>query len=102
MVIDLKKLKLDKVVIRHSLDIYEFIRHVIFLERKLFDMVKEHFFVLSVNSKSYVISLELVSLGSGSQVTVEPMEVFSLPIHKRAAGVILAHNHPSGSLEPSE
>jgi DNA repair protein RadC len=65
-------------------------------------MVKEHFFVLSINRKSYVISLELVSLGSDSQVTVDPVEVFSLPVYKRAAGVILLHNHPSGTLQPSE
>ena len=102
MIIDLKRLKLDKVVIRHSLDIYEFIRHVIRIERRLFNMVKEHLFVLSINRKSYVISLELVALGSDSQVTADPVEVFSLPVYKRAAGVILVHNHPSGTLQPSE
>jgi DNA repair protein RadC len=102
MIIDLKKLKLEKVVIRHSLDIYEFIRHVIRIEGQLFNMVKEYFFVLSLNRISYVISLEVVALGNNSQVTVNPGEVFSLPLHKRAAGIYLLHNHPSGNLQPSE
>jgi DNA repair protein RadC len=46
--------------------------------------------------------IELVSLGSVSQTVVEPMEVYSFALQKRAVKIILVHNHPSGELIPSD
>lgn len=66
------------------------------------DKGKEHFWVLALNNANKILSLELVSLGSVSSTIVKPMEVLSIPLQKKAVGVILVHNHPSGSLEPSE
>jgi DNA repair protein RadC len=49
-----------------------------------------------------VLNIELVSLGSINKTIVEPMEVFSVPLQKRAVKIILVHNHPSGELKPSD
>lgn len=46
--------------------------------------------------------IEFISLGTVNQTFVEPMEVFSLALQKRAVSILLCHNHPSGELKPSE
>ena len=49
-----------------------------------------------------VLFIELISLGSINTTIVEPMEVFSFALQKRAVKIILVHNHPSGELKPSK
>jgi len=46
--------------------------------------------------------VELVALGTFNCTIVEPREVFHMAVHKNSKYVILAHNHPGGTLEPSE
>jgi DNA repair protein RadC len=70
-------------------------------EKKL-NTAKEHFWVIALNNANKILSIELVSTGSTSNTIVRPMEVLSIPLQKRATGVILVHNHPSGRLEPSD
>jgi DNA repair protein RadC len=41
-------------------------------------------------------------MGSFKATIVEPMEVFSIPLQKRAVHLVLVHNHPSGILKPSD
>jgi len=92
---------IKKITVHHALDIYEIMLMVFKREKKL-NPGKEHFWVLALNAASKIINLELVSLGSASATIVKPMEVLSIPLQKRAAGITLVHNHPSGSLAPSE
>ena len=87
--------------IHHALDIYEIMQMVFKREEKL-NQGKEHFWVIALNNANRILNLELVSIGSTTQTIVKPMEVLSIPLQKRAVGVILVHNHPSGSLQPSE
>ncbi len=63
---------------------------------------KEHFRVLLLNVKNEIITMENVSIGSISSSDAHPREVFSSAVKRGAASVILVHNHPSGSPEPSE
>jgi len=66
------------------------------------DWQKEHFIVLCVNTKNYVIHSELVSLGHLTASLVHPREVFKNVLSvKGTAGIIIGHNHPSGDPEPS-
>ncbi|MGH1337071.1 MAG: JAB domain-containing protein [Aureispira sp.] len=46
--------------------------------------------------------VELISLGTVNKTLVEPMEVYSMALQKRAVKIILCHNHPSGELKPSK
>ena len=62
---------------------------------------REHFMVVSLNTKNMVISIETASIGSLASSIVHPREIFRNAIRIGAASVILAHNHPSGNPTPS-
>jgi DNA repair protein RadC len=76
-------------------DIYPLIRHVA-------DRRREHFLGISLNGANEVIAIRTVSVGLVNRALVHPREVYADPITDRAAAVIVAHNHPSGNLEPSQ
>lgn len=63
---------------------------------------REHFKVLNLNTKNQVIGIDDVSVGSLNASLVHPREVFKQAIKRSAAWLILAHNHPSGNLQPSK
>ncbi len=62
---------------------------------------REHFVGLYLNAFNRLIGIHTVSVGSLSASLVHPREVFKLACLLNAASVIVAHNHPSGNLEPS-
>ena len=66
------------------------------------DQRREHFVTLSLNARNQVIHKELTSIGSLSSAIVHPREVFRQAVELSAASVILAHNHPSGDVSPSQ
>ena len=92
---------IETLTIHHSADIYEIMQLILKREKKL-NKGKEHFWVIALNNANRILNVELVSTGSTSNVIIRPMEVLSIPLQKRATGVILVHNHPSGRLEPSD
>ena len=57
--------------------------------------------VLIMKTNGQVINMNIVSVGSIRSALVSPREVFKSAILANAANVILVHNHPSGSVEPS-
>lgn len=61
----------------------------------------EVFHVLAFNSRNVLVANERVAVGGSSTCPVDPREVFAVAISTRAAGIVLAHNHPSGDPEPS-
>ena len=65
------------------------------------DMEQEHFIVLTLDGASRVIKTRVVSIGTINQSLVHPREVFRPAIQDNAAGIIIAHNHPSGQLQAS-
>ena len=65
-------------------------------------MAKELFKVFLLDSNNAIISSEIVSIGTLNLSIVHPREIFKLAILKSANSIILAHNHPSGNIEPSE
>jgi DNA repair protein RadC len=62
---------------------------------------KEHFVCLYLDTKNNIIKEEVVSVGTLNSSLVHPREVFVSAIRERANSIILVHNHPSGSCEPS-
>ena len=66
------------------------------------DLDKEHFIAITLDGASRVIRTHTVSIGTINQSLVHPREVFYPAITDRAAAIIIAHNHPSGQLHPSE
>ena len=76
-------------------DVYPLIRHIA-------DRRQEHFLCISLNGANEVIAIRTVSVGLVNRALVHPREVYADPITDRAAAVIVAHNHPSGNLCPSQ
>ncbi|MBZ0182279.1 MAG: DNA repair protein RadC [Melioribacteraceae bacterium] len=65
------------------------------------DEIKEHFFVLCLNSANKIIKYENISIGNLNSSVVHPREVFKVAIDNNSANIIVLHNHPSGNPEPS-
>ena len=72
------------------------------LKNDLGNKKKEHFKVLSLDSRNKLISIDNVSVGTINTNLVHPREVFKTAIQHLAVSIILVHNHPSGDTEPSE
>lgn len=68
---------------------------------RLRERKNESFWVLLLDSKNGLIHEEEVTVGTLNASLVHPREVFKVAIDRRAASVIVAHNHPSGNPEPS-
>lgn len=66
------------------------------------DHKKEHFVIFFLDSRNQEIKREIVSVGSLNTNLVHPREVFEPAVRHLAAQIIIAHNHPAGSSEPSE
>lgn len=62
---------------------------------------QEHFLSITLDGASHIINTRTVFIGTLNQSMVHPREVFADAIADRAAGIIIAHNHPSGTLEAS-
>jgi DNA repair protein RadC len=69
---------------------------------KLKTAKKEFFVVLYLNARNQLVHRETISMGTVNSSLVHPREVFEPAIKYLAVSVILAHNHPSGELIPSE
>ena len=63
---------------------------------------QEHFVMLTLDGANRLINKHLISVGTLTASLVHPREVFAPAIADRAASIIVAHNHPSGELTPSE
>ncbi len=61
----------------------------------------ETVYALFLDSKNKVIGFSMISSGGMNQCLIDPRIVFSQALLSGAIGVIISHNHPSGSLEPS-
>ncbi|WP_076999333.1 DNA repair protein RadC [Variovorax sp. KK3] len=61
----------------------------------------EVFAALFLDARHRLIALEELFRGTLTQTSVYPREVVARALHHNAAAVILAHNHPSGCVEPS-
>ncbi len=62
---------------------------------------REHFITITLDGQSKVIEKRVIHIGTLNQSLVHPREVFRPAILDSAAGIIIAHNHPSGTLEAS-
>jgi DNA repair protein RadC len=72
------------------------------LVRHYADRKQEHFICISINGANEFITTRVVSVGLVNKTQVHPREVFADPITDRASAIIVAHNHPSGGLLPSQ
>src|ERR1035437_465866 len=67
-----------------------------------FELDKEYFYCIGITRRHSIRFIDIVSIGSLTGTIAEPREVFRTAIHRAASSIIIAHNHPSGNLIPSE
>lgn len=72
------------------------------LRNKILNFSKEHFFVISLDTRNNFIGIDQISVGTLTASLVHPRETFESAIKRHAAHIIISHNHPSGDTEPSE
>ena len=63
---------------------------------------QEYFLTITLDGASHIINKRIVFIGTLNQSLVHPREVFADAIADRAAGIIIAHNHPSQTPTPSQ
>lgn len=65
------------------------------------DKKQEYFVCLTLDGANRLIAKRIITIGTLTASLVHPREVFADAIADRAAGIIVAHNHPSGSIDAS-
>ncbi len=90
-----RRIRPEGLKITFPTDVLPLISH--FADRK-----QEHFICISINGANEVITSRVISVGLVNKTQVHPREVFADPITDRASAIIVAHNHPVGSLTPSK
>lgn len=85
----------DKGVLRDATAAAEFLR------TRLIHQDREHFFVVHFDIRNRVVGYEVAAIGGMHGVEVHPREIFRGAIVAGSAGILVAHNHPSGDPEPS-
>ena len=72
-----------------------------YLRLKLAGRGDEVVLILLLDARNHIIGEEVISEGTPARATVEPRKIVEKALARKAVGFILAHNHPSGSIEPS-
>lgn len=73
-----------------------------FLRPKIGNECREHFYMLGVNNKNTVLVVSPISVGTISETIIHPREIFVNAVRELCSAIIVAHNHPTGNLLPSE
>ncbi len=64
--------------------------------------IKEEFYVLLLDRANHVLGYHVLSQGGTAATVVDPKILFALAVESLASSIIIAHNHPSGNLKPSQ
>lgn len=86
-------------VIKSSFDTAEVLRQV--FNKDTFDWTEE-FIMLCLNRRNAVVGFYKVSSGGITGVIADPKVIFTIALQCTATSIIIAHNHPSGNLQPSK
>ncbi len=89
-----RRIKPEGMKIETPTDVLPLIRH--FADRK-----QEHVLAITINGANEVQNVRVISIGLIDRSPVHPREVFAEAVAERASGIIVAHNHPAGGVEPS-
>ena len=73
-----------------------------YLKPDLMDLTHEEFWIVLLRRDNSVISKQAVSSGGVSGTVADPKVIYKKALDKMASGIVVAHNHPSGNLQPSE
>lgn len=88
--------QIDRRSFRTSRHVADFVREV------MTDNSREHFIAVYLDGSHSPISYAIISIGLANFCPIHPREIFQRALVSGACALVVAHNHPSGSLEPSE
>src|ERR687894_3149333 len=87
--------------IRDARDVATIFQDLLELEDTI-DRDKEHYYVMHVNARQQVHLVELVAIGTLNHAEIHPRETFRRAVIEGSYSIVVAHNHPSGDVTPSE
>ncbi len=87
---------LERKKVSNSKEVFEY------MQITLSDEPYESFWILLLNRANKVLRPVKVSEGGMTGTVADPKRIFKTAIDSKAASIILCHNHPSGSVKPSE
>ncbi|WP_316832269.1 RadC family protein [Pedobacter aquatilis] len=79
-----------------SSDVHRYLQHT------FAHLNHEEFWVLLLNRSNRITGKHLISKGGQAGTIADPKIIFKLALEHNAANLVMAHNHPSGSLKPSD
>ena len=94
-------LRHSKIKIGEATDVAKVFQDLLSLEDKI-DRDKEHFYVMHVDARQQVNLVELVAIGTLTHAEVHPRETYRRAVIEGSHSIIVAHNHPTGDVTPSE
>lgn len=72
------------------------------LSHELMWQNQERFAVLLLDAKNQLLGTKLITIGTATETLANPRDIFREALRQGATRMIIAHNHPTGSVEPSQ
>ena len=69
---------------------------------RMSDIEHEQFWIMLLNPANKVIKVTRISVGGVNGILADPKRIFKIAIDNQATAIMLCHNHPSGSVKPSD
>lgn len=92
-----KESPVDEIIqVTASSDVYKYLRNT------FVHLNHEEFWILLLNRSNRIIGKYLISKGGQAGTVADPKIIFKIGLENNAAYIVMAHNHPSGNLKPSE
>jgi len=66
------------------------------------DLSQENFLVFALDTKNKILKAEVLFKGGLARCCIDPKTIFRFALLQNAKSIIIAHNHPSGDLHPSD
>jgi DNA repair protein RadC len=89
----------DEIILRSPVDAAHYLLQHVYVPFDTFD--QEELYVLLLNTKNRITHETMVYRGTVNSVHIRPAELFKEAVLVNAPAILLAHNHPGGSAEPS-
>lgn len=90
--------KKDRIKISQSKDAYNALLGL--WDKNLIEL-QEQFWLLLLNRSNEIIGAHCMSTGGSTSTIMEVKLIFAIAMKSNASSIIIAHNHPSGNLNPS-
>ncbi|QMW01696.1 JAB domain-containing protein [Spirosoma foliorum] len=89
----------DRIQIKKSATAYEILLHA--WDENRMELI-EQFKILLLDQKNNCLGISDISTGGMNACLADPKVIFATALKGKATSIILAHNHPSGNLQPSD